>query len=121
VIVQLPDGSQLALAEWMLQPEACADLKIEAKPRIAMSALFDLCRLIETQPSAVAGHSPDCAESSAGGRDAQPGESGHTATPALFRRRRALDESALTGAGTLSNALEGTTDERSQARGTEAR
>jgi hypothetical protein len=120
VIVQLPDHSQLALPEWMLQPETCEELKIEAKSRIAMSALLDLSKLIKTQPSAVADHSPDCAESPTGGWDAQPGESGHTATPALFRRRRALDEAALTGAGTLSNALEGTTDERSQARGTEA-
>jgi hypothetical protein len=76
VIVQLPDDSQLAIPGWMLKPEACTVLKIEARPRISLSSLLDLCRLIEGQPSAAGGNSHPCAESPTGGRDAQQGESG---------------------------------------------
>jgi hypothetical protein len=97
----------------MLKPEACEELEIEAKPRISMSALLDLCKLIGAQPSAVAFNSHFCAESPTGGRDAQR-ESGHTATQAPLRRGRALDDAAPSGAGTLSNSLEGTTGKRSQ-------
>ena len=99
----------------MLKPEACEELKVEAKPRISVSALLDVCKLIGAQASAVADSSESCAESATGGRDAQQGESGHTPTQAPLRRRRALDDAARSGAGTLSNSLEGTTGERSQA------
>jgi hypothetical protein len=116
VIVRLPDSSQLATPEWMLKPEACEDLKIEAKPRVSMGALLDLCKLIGTPPSAVADDSHGCAESETGGRDAQQGKSDHTAAQAPLRRRPALDEAARGGAGTSSNSMEGTTGERSQER-----
>jgi hypothetical protein len=102
------------MPEWMLKPEACEELKIEAKPRISMSALVDLCNLMVAQSSAMADRAHCCAEIASGGRDAQQGESGQTATQSPFRRQRALDDTARTGAGTLSNALEGTTVERSQ-------
>jgi hypothetical protein len=59
----------------MLKPEVCEDLKTEAKPRISVSALFDACKLIRTQGSAVADNSHTCAESATGGRDAQEGKS----------------------------------------------
>jgi hypothetical protein len=49
VIVRLPDSSQLALPEWMLKPESCEELKIEAKPRISLSALLDMGKLIGIQ------------------------------------------------------------------------
>jgi hypothetical protein len=114
VIVRLPDSSQLAIPEWMLKPESCEELKIGTKPRISMSALLDLCKLIGAQSSAVAGNSHSCAESATGGRNAQQGESGHTAAQAPLRRRRTLDDATPIGAGTLSSSLEGTTGERSQ-------
>jgi hypothetical protein len=114
VIVRLPDHSQVAIAEWMLKPEACAELKVEAKPRISVSALLDVCKLIGAQASAVADDSQSCAESATGGRDAQQGESSHTAAEASVQRRRALDQAARVGAGALSKSLEGTTGERSE-------
>jgi hypothetical protein len=98
----------------MLKPEACEELKVEAKPRISVSALLDLCKFIEAQTSAIAGNSHSCAESATGGRDAQQGESGHTAAQASVRRRRALDDAAGVGAGALSKSLEGNTRERSE-------
>jgi hypothetical protein len=114
VIVRLPDGSQLAIPEWMLKPDACEELKVEAKPRISVSALLDVCKLIGAQISAAADDSRSCAESTTGGRDAQQGESSHTAAQASLRRQRALDQAARVGAGSLSKSLEGTTGERSE-------
>lgn len=38
----------------MLKPEVCEDLKVEAKPRISVSALLDVLKLIGAQPSALA-------------------------------------------------------------------
>jgi hypothetical protein len=87
VIVRLPDNSQLALPEWMLRPEICEELKIEAKPRISMRALLELCRLAGDQPLAVAVDSRGCAKSATGGQDAQQGERGDTSTQAPLRRR----------------------------------
>ena len=114
VIVRLPDGSQLAIPEWMLKPESCEELKIEAKARISVSALLDLSKLVGAQFAAVAENSQSCAESATGGRDAQQGEAGHRATQAPLRRRRALDDAAPIGSGKLSDSLEGTSGERSQ-------
>jgi hypothetical protein len=120
VIVQLPDHSQVAIPEWMLKPDACEELKIEAKPHISMGALLELRRLVRELPSAVAVDSHGCAESPTGGRDAQQEESGGTPTQVPLRRRRSLDEAARGGTGTLSKSLEGTTGECSQAGRTEA-
>jgi hypothetical protein len=120
VIVRLPDSSQLAMPEWMLKPETCAELKIEARPRISMSALLELCELMEAQPSAATDNSHSCAESARGGRDAQQRESGHTAAPIPFQRRRTVDEAAPIGAGALPKSLQGTTGERSEEGGPEA-
>jgi hypothetical protein len=114
VIVRLPDGSQLAIPEWMLKPDACEGLKVEGKPRISISALVELCTLIRVQASTVDDNSKSCAESARGGPDAQQGETGHTATPASIRRRRALDDAAAIGSGALSKSLEGTTGECSE-------
>jgi hypothetical protein len=111
VIVRLPDDSQLAIPEWMLKPDSCEGLKVEGKPRIAISTLVELCTLIRLQVSTVDDNSKGCAESARGGRDAQQGDSGHTAGPASIRRRRALDQAARVGTGALSKSLEGTTDE----------
>jgi hypothetical protein len=50
-------GSQLAIPEWMLQPEACAELKLEAKAHISVGALLEVRKLIGAQSSAVADNS----------------------------------------------------------------
>jgi hypothetical protein len=114
VIVRLPDSTQLAIPEWMLKPEACEELRVEAKPRISMSALLEVCKFIGAQASAIADNSHSCAESATGGRDAQQRESSETAGQPSLRRRRALDQTARVRAGELSKSLEGTTGERSE-------
>jgi hypothetical protein len=90
---------------------SCEDLKAEAKPRVSVSALLEVCKLTRAQDSAIAEDSDVCAESAAGGRDAQQGESGGTATQALLRRQRALGDAARGSAGELSQSLERTIGE----------
>src|SRR5215813_4367160 len=91
VIVRLPDGLQLAIPEWMLSPEICERLRTEARPGISLDALIELRTLIDGRLPMVAGDRRGCAESSAGGQDAQPREVGRAAAQASLRRRRALD------------------------------
>ena len=112
VIVRLPDGPQLAIAEWMLDSEACEHLTMEAKPRISLSSLLDLRLLIDTQPSLTSDPTLDHAESGRGGQDAKPRETGDLAAQPSIRRRRALANVTGAGAGQLSSDMEGTVGER---------
>ena len=121
VIVRLPDGLQLAIPEWMLNPEICERLRTEARPRISLDALVELRPLIDAQLPMLAGDRDGCAESSAGGQDAQPRDAGRAAAQASLRRRRALDNIPGGGAGTLPRALAGNVGERSARTRTEAR
>jgi hypothetical protein len=88
-----------------VKPEACEEMKLEPKPRISVSSLLDVRKLILDY----AAHG--CAESASGGRDAQQGESDDTAARDSLRRRRTLDQTARVGAGELSESLEGTAGE----------
>jgi hypothetical protein len=47
-IVQLPDGFQIAVPRWMLDPVVCSQLPKEAKPRVALTALFRLAELVRS-------------------------------------------------------------------------
>ena len=49
LIVRLPGGTQVAVPEWMLLPQVCDQLVMEAEPRIAIDALIDLQTLIDAQ------------------------------------------------------------------------
>jgi hypothetical protein len=48
-IVQRPDGLQIAVPRWMLDPLACQQLPQEAKPRVALRALLRLAELVRTR------------------------------------------------------------------------
>jgi hypothetical protein len=48
-IVQRPDGLQIAVPRWMLDPLACQQLPQEAKPRVALGALLRLAELVRTR------------------------------------------------------------------------
>jgi hypothetical protein len=61
----------------MLSPLVCEQLKEEAEPRIAITALQELRQLIDIQPLLTSvGEFLDRAESPVGGPDAQPQECG---------------------------------------------
>ena len=120
LIVRLPDGSQLAIAEWMLSPEICEQLPLEPEPRIKLSALVDLRRLIDSQ-SQTTPSPTSCGQSARGGQDdAQQPKAEHPTAGASLRRRGDLDEAAGGGAGTLPDSLEGATGKRSEQRRREA-
>lgn len=50
VQIRLPDGAQLALPEWMLDEQACQDIRESDSPCIAIPALTHLRRLLSAQP-----------------------------------------------------------------------
>jgi hypothetical protein len=103
----------------MLDSEACERLTMEAKPRISLASLLDLRLLIDTQTSPIAAPTSDRAESARGGQDAKPREPGDLAAQTSIRRQRPLANVTGAGAGELPNAMEGTVDERAEARGSE--
>jgi hypothetical protein len=47
-IVQLPEGFQIAVPRWMLDPVACSQLHQEAKPRVTVTALLRLADLLQS-------------------------------------------------------------------------
>src|SRR3954469_21848148 len=56
VIVRCPDRRQIALPEWMLGSVACERLSVETQPRVAITALLDLARLLSESVPAINEH-----------------------------------------------------------------
>ena len=46
-IVALPDGLQIAIPEWMLDPVHCSFLTFESIPKISVNALLELRALVD--------------------------------------------------------------------------
>lgn len=116
LVVKLPDGRQLAVPEWMLNPLVCEQLKEEVEPRIAIAALQQLRQLIDIQPLLTSLLVPrDHAESPAGGLHAKKQKRG-IAPPAEtpLRDRRSLERTSRTDARRLSKSGQGTASECSQ-------
>lgn len=118
--MRLPDGSQLAVPEWMLSPQACERLSDEAEARVAIGALVELRQLIDSQPLISTPDFRSCAEYPTGGQHAQQREPEHLAVETSLRGRGALGRSSGRGAGTLSKPVHPTTGKRSPQRRTEA-
>jgi hypothetical protein len=70
VIVRLPDGLQVAVPTWMLNPAECSALTDEAAPKISIEALLELRALIDSQPES-RGQVSTPRSSSQGGTDEQ--------------------------------------------------
>jgi len=105
LIVRLPGGSQIALPDWMMMPEVCDRFTNEAEPRIAIDALFDLRRLIDSHSIGKTHRDHSCAESPSGGKSAQQGKSVRLATQAALRQRGDLDRASGIGKGTMPDAM----------------
>jgi hypothetical protein len=122
LIVRLPTGAQIALPKWMLIPELCDRLSYEDRPRVGITALLELRRIIDDQrmERALDGHG--CAESASGGQDAEhQGESDRAAAQAAVRGRGDLDRASGIHAGTLPRAVAPAFGKRSQQRRREAK
>jgi len=120
LIVKLPRGMQIAVPEWMLNPQICDQLKTEDKPRISVDALTDLRRLIDAQSFQNAPKDRSCAESPTGGKDARQRKTDRVATSAALRRRRDLERASRISARTVPNAMAPGAGQRSQSRRREA-
>ena len=116
LIVKLPGGAQMAIPEWMLNPQVCERLISEDKARIGVDALIDLRRLIDAQCLNNPSKERSCAESPTGGEDAQQRKPVRPATSAAVRRGRDLDRASRISAGTVPNAVALRDGKRSQKR-----
>ena len=120
LIVRLPGGAQVAVPEWMLQPQVCDQLVIEAEPRISIDALIELRALIDAQRLKNTSKEDCCAESPSGGQDAQQRKPERVATQTALRGRRDLERAPRTGAGTVPRLVAPSAGKRSQSRRREA-
>ncbi|MGA7395561.1 MAG: hypothetical protein WBV90_10205 [Terrimicrobiaceae bacterium] len=46
-VVRLPDGLEIAVPRWMLDPLTCSQLPQEARPRVALNALLRLAEIAQ--------------------------------------------------------------------------
>ena len=121
LVVRLPTGTQIALPKWMLTPELCDRLSYEDRPRIDITALLELRRLIDAQGVDRGFENLGCAESASGGQDAeQQGKSHRTAAQTAVRGRGDLDRASGIDAGTLPRTVAPTVGKRPQRRRQEA-
>jgi hypothetical protein len=120
LIARLPGGAQIAVPEWMLIPQVCDRLTIEAEPRITIDALIDLRTLIDAQRLKNTSKDHCCAESPPGGQDAQQRKTERVAAQPALRGRRDLDRASRIGAGTLPKLVAPGAGKRSQNRRREA-
>ena len=119
-MVKLPGGVQVAIPEWMLNPQVCDPLKSEDKPRISVGARMDLRRLIDAPSFQNAPKGRSCAESPTGGKDAQQRKTDRVATSAALGRRTDLERASPVSTRTVPNAMAPGVGQRSQNRRREA-
>jgi hypothetical protein len=120
LIVRLPGDAQVAIPEWMLNPQACDQLSHEESPRIAIDALLALHRLMGEQSIKNTRQDRSCAESRSGGRDAQQ-RSGRATAQAALRGGRDLERASGLDAGAMPRAVAPAARKRSQSGRREAR
>ena len=120
LIIRRPDGVQVAVPDWMLNPQVCDRFTNEAEPRVSIDALFDLRRLIDAHHLGNASTGHGCAESPSGGKNAQQRKSVQVATQAALRGRRGLDHASGIGKGTVRGSVAPDARKRSQNRPREA-
>ena len=107
---------QIAVPDWMLNPQVCDRFTNEAEPQISMDALFAMRRLIDAHRLGKTPEAHGCAESPSGGKNAQQRKSVQVATQAALRRRRDLDRASGVGKGTVPNSVAPDARKRSQDR-----
>ena len=117
LIVRLPGGTQIAVPEWMLLPQVCDRLVIEAEPRVSIDALIELRALIDAQSLKNTSKEDCCAESPSGGQDAQQRKSDRVAAQAPLRGgQRDLDRASRIGEGAVPKLVAPGAGKRAQNR-----
>jgi hypothetical protein len=74
LVVRLPDGLDVAVPEWMLNPGECCALTEEEAPRISIEALLELRMLIDSQPGSREQVSTRCSSSQGATDEQEPTE-----------------------------------------------
>jgi hypothetical protein len=120
LIIRLPGGVQVAVPDWMLNPQVCDRFTDEVEPRVSMDALFELRRLIDAHRAGKTPKDQGRAESPSGGKNAQQRKAGRVAAQAALRGRRDLDRASGIGKGTLPNPVAPGARKRCQDRQREA-
>jgi hypothetical protein len=116
LIIKPPGGVQVAVPDWMLNPQVCDRFSNEAEPRVSMDALFQLRRLIDVHRHGEPPKDDGCAESPSGGKNAQQRKAGRVAAKAALRGRRDLDRASGIGKGTVPDPVVPDARKRSQDR-----
>jgi hypothetical protein len=83
--VALPDGLQIAIPEWMLDPVYCSSLSFESIPRISVNALLELRVLVDDL--LFFGQATGSSLSIRGGIDEQEHDSQRTPTSTGLRKQ----------------------------------
>ena len=110
---------QIAVPDWMLNPQVCDRFTNEAEP-VSIDALFGLRRLIDAHRLGKTPEDHGCAESPSGGKNAQQRKANRVAAQAALRGRRDLDRASGIGKGTVPNPVAPGARKRSQGRQREA-
>lgn len=105
LVVRVGDGLQVAVPGWMLDPLRCSQIRDEAKPEISVSALLNLCDLVDSQ-SLLAPNPADscCASEDSGGNDAQPLPCSLQSTTVSIPKREFVGEASRTDPAPLPRA-----------------
>ena len=87
VIIQLPDGAQIAVPKWMLDPLRCRSMREEDTPSIAIEALVELSALVRLLTPSPSSERPHIVDLEGGPDDAARGPTAPAGAPELLEPR----------------------------------
>ena len=101
-VVKVPEGLQIAVPAWMLDPIFCSQLQQRDHPVIALEALLELARFIETQrlPCSVT-HSQSGPSPRRGGIDALRIKERLSSTEVALREEEAMGKTSRAQSSSL--------------------
>ena len=82
VIIELPDGAQIAVPKWMLDPLRCRSMREEDTPTIAIGALVELSALVRLFTPSPSLERPHIVDIEGGSDDAARGPTAPAGAPA---------------------------------------
>jgi hypothetical protein len=108
-IVQLPEGTQIAVPRWMLDPVVCQQLPQESKPRIALQVLLRLLAMLKTHPLP-GGPSAALSDLSPSTKGRHVSEESHPSSPGAITSvpKHALAAAARTDSSAVSSVIDPT-------------
>ena len=104
-VVKLPEGLQIAVPAWMLDPVFCGQLPQRDHPVVALEALLELAEFVEIfrLPSSVT-NSESGPSSRRGGIDALRAKERFSSTEVALREEEAMGKTSRAQSSSLSGA-----------------